>query len=55
MTYLKSALCTVIFGGALLATPLAASEKTPKPATLCPNGSKLDASTGKCEEFIHDM
>ena len=55
MTYLKSALCMAIVGSALLATPLTASEKTTEPATLCPNGSKLDATTGKCEEFIHDM
>ncbi len=55
MTHLISALFPAILGGALLASPMAASEPSPKPATLCPNGSKLDISTGKCEEFIHDM
>jgi len=54
-TVVFPALCAA-FIGSLLASPLAASEKKPKPTTaLCPNGSTLDIKTGKCEEFIHGM
>ena len=55
MTYLIPVLLSAVLASTLLVMPLAASEKTPEPATLCPNGSKLDPGTGKCEEFIHDM